>query len=99
MGRYRNYPRSGSHNNNGLLMRLLGYALTTFVIPFVILLLRLLTYAIISLVIPFILNIIRKKLSGQQRLLCNKCHGKLEVIDKEGNLYCKNCKIIKMDRH
>ena len=78
MGRYRNKPRSDS-NNNGLLMRLLGYALTTFVIP-------------------FILNMIRKKLSDQQRLLCNKCHGKLQVIDKEGNLYCKNCKMIKMDR-
>ena len=80
MGRYRNNPRSGSNNNNGILIRLLGYALTT-------------------LVIPFILNMIRKKLSDQQRLRCNKCHGKLQVIDKEGNLYCKNCKIIKMDRH
>ena len=99
MGRYRNYPRSGSHNNNGLLMRLLGYALTTFVIPFVILLMRLLAYAIITFVIPFILDMIRKKLGDQQRLVCTKCHGKLEIIDKEGNLYCKNCKIIKMDRH
>jgi len=79
MGRYRNNPRSGS-NNNGILVRLLGYALTTFVIP-------------------FILNMIRKKLSDQQHLRCNKCHGKLQVIDKEGNLYCKNCKMIKMDRH
>lgn len=78
MGRYRNKPRSDS-NNNGLLMRLLGYALTTFVIPFII-------------------NMIRKKLGDQQRLLCNKCHGKLQVIDKEGNLYCKNCKMIKIDR-
>ena len=78
MGRYRNNPRSDS-NNNGLLMRLLGYALTTFVIPFII-------------------NMIRKKLGDQQRLLCNKCHGKLQVIDKEGNLYCKNCKMIKIDR-
>lgn len=80
MGRYRNNPRSGSNNNNnGILIRLLGYALTVFVIP-------------------FILNMIRKKLSDQQRLRCNKCHGKLQVIDKEGNLYCKNCKMIKMDR-
>jgi late competence protein required for DNA uptake (superfamily II DNA/RNA helicase) len=79
MGRYRNKPRSDS-NNNGLLMRLLGYALTTFVIPFII-------------------NMIRKKLGDQQRLLCNKCHGKLQVIDKEGNLYCKNCKMIKMNHH
>ena len=93
---YRNNSKSG--NNNGLLMRLLDYALTTFVIPFVILLMRLLAYAIITFVIPFILNIIKKKLGDQQRLLCNKCHGKLEVIDKEGNLYCKNCKMIKMDR-
>ena len=92
----KNNPKSG---NNGKLMRLLDYALTTFIIPFVILLMKLLAYAIITFVIPFILNIIKKKLSDQQRLLCNKCHGKLEVIDKEGNLYCKNCKMIKMDRH
>ena len=78
MGRYRNNRRSGS-NNNGILVRLLGYALTTFVIPFIV-------------------NMIRKKLSDQQRLRCNKCHGKLQVIDKEGNLYCKNCKMIKIDR-
>ena len=77
MGRYRNNRRSGS-NNNGILVRLLGYALTTFVIP-------------------FILNMIRKKLSDQQRLRCNKCHGKLQIIDKEGNLYCKKCKMIKID--
>jgi hypothetical protein len=97
MGRYRNNPRPGTSNNNGLLMRLLGYALHTFIIPFVILLMRILAYAIITFVIPFILNMIRRKLSEQQRLLCNKCHRKLQVIDKEGNLYCKNCKIIKMD--
>jgi hypothetical protein len=95
MKRYGNNSKSG---NNGKLMRLLYYALNTFVIPFVILLMRLLAYIIIMVVIPFILNIIRKKLSDQQRLLCNKCHGKLEVIDREGNLYCKNCKMIKMDR-
>ena len=77
MKRYRNNPKSG---NNSLLMRLLGYSLTTFVIP-------------------FILTMIRKKIIDQQRLLCNKCHGKLQVIDKEGNLYCKNCKIIKTDRY
>ena len=74
MRRYRNNRKSG---NNSLLMRVLGYALTAFVIP-------------------FILNMIRKKLSDQQRLRCNKCHGKLQVVDK-GNLYCKNCKIIKFD--
>ncbi len=60
---------------------------------------RLLAYPIISFVIPFIFNMIKKRLADQQRLVCTKCHGKLEVIDKEGNLYCKNCKIIKMDRH
>ena len=32
MKRHREYPKSG----NGLLVRLLGYALTTFVIPFVL---------------------------------------------------------------
>jgi cobalamin biosynthesis protein CobD/CbiB len=95
MGRYRNYSSSG---NNGLLMRLLGYALTTFIIPFVILLMRILAYALITFVIPFVINMIKNKLSNQQRLLCNKCHGKLEVIDK-GNFYCKNCKIIKFDRY
>ena len=62
-------------------------------------LLILLVYAIISFVIPFVINMIKKRLTDQQRLVCTKCHGKLEVIDKEGNLYCKNCKIIKMDRH
>ncbi|HEX6671123.1 MAG TPA: hypothetical protein VFC05_05515 [Nitrososphaeraceae archaeon] len=77
MKRYRNNPKSG---NNSLLMRLLGYSLTTFVIP-------------------FILTMIRKKIIDQQRLFCNKCHGKLQVIDKEGNLYCKKCKIIKTDRY
>ncbi|MGZ5509595.1 MAG: hypothetical protein ACXWFZ_11270 [Nitrososphaeraceae archaeon] len=93
MVRYRNYSRSG----NGLLI-LLAYVIITLVIPFFILLIRLLAYAIITLVIPFLINMIKKKLGDQQRLLCNKCHGKLEVIDK-GNFYCKNCKIIKMDRH
>jgi late competence protein required for DNA uptake (superfamily II DNA/RNA helicase) len=77
MKRYRNNPKSG---NNSLLMRLLGYSITTFVIP-------------------FILTMIRKKIIDQQRLFCNKCHGKLQVIDKEGNLYCKKCKIIKTDRY
>ncbi|HET9807930.1 MAG TPA: hypothetical protein VFP49_13590 [Nitrososphaeraceae archaeon] len=74
MKKYRNYSRSG---NNSLLMRLLAYASTTFIIPFVI-------------------NMVRNKLNDQQRLLCDKCHGKLEVIDK-GNFYCKSCKIIKFD--
>ena len=60
---------------------------------------RILAYAIISFVIPFVISMIKKRLADQQRLVCTKCHRKLEVIDKEGNLYCKNCKIIKMDRH
>ena len=77
MKRYRNNPQSG---NNSLLIQILGYALTTFVIP-------------------FILTMIRKKIINQQRLLCNKCHGKLQIVDKEGNLYCKNCEIIKTDRY
>ena len=94
MARYRNYSRSGF----GLLI-LLFYAIISFIILFVILLMRLLAYPIISFVIPFIFNMIKKRLADQQRLVCTKCHGKLEVIDKEGNLYCKNCKIIKMDRH
>jgi hypothetical protein len=93
MGRYRTNSRSG---NNGLLMRLFGYVLTTFIIPFVILLMQLLAYAIVTFVIPFVIKMIRKKLRDQQRFSCNKCHGKLQVIDK-GNLYCKSCKIIKLD--
>ena len=76
MKRHREYPRSKS--GNGLLVRLLGYALTTFVIPFV-------------------LNIVRNKLADRQRLLCTKCHGKLEETDT-GKFYCKKCKIIKLDR-
>jgi hypothetical protein len=73
MKRYMNYFRSG----NGLLMRLMGYVLITFVIPFVI-------------------NMIKKKFDDQKRLLCNKCHGKLEVIDTS-KFYCKKCKIIRFD--
>lgn len=74
MKRHREYPKS----SNGLLVRLLGYALTTFVIP-------------------FLLNIVRNKLADQQRLLCTKCHGKLEETEA-GKFYCKKCKIIKLDR-
>ena len=91
--------RNSSKLNNGLLKRLIPYALTTFVIPFVILLMRILAYAIISFVIPFVISMIKKRLADQQRLLCTRCNGKLEVLDKEGNLYCKNCKIIKFDPH
>jgi hypothetical protein len=74
MKRHRDYSKS----DNGLLLRLLGYALTTFVIPLV-------------------LTIVRNKLADRQRLLCIKCHGKLEVMDA-GKFYCKKCKIIKLDR-
>ncbi len=91
--------RNSSKSNNGLLKQLISYTLTTFVIPFVILLMRILAYAIISFVIPFVINMIKKRLANQQRLVCTRCHGKLEVIDKEGNLYCTNCKIIKFDPH
>ncbi len=75
MKRYRNYSRSG----HGLLMRLMGYVLITFVIPFVI-------------------NMIKKKFDDQKRFLCNKCHGKLEVIDTK-KFYCKKCKIIRFDHN
>lgn len=95
MGRYRNYSSLG---NNSLIMRLLGYSFTTFIIPFVILLIRILAYALITFIIPLVINVIKNKLSNQQRLLCNKCHGKLDEIDKS-NFYCKNCKIIKFDRY
>ena len=83
--------------SNSLLLRILGYVFTTFIIPFVIILLRLIAYAVMTFVVPFIIYLIRRKLGNQQRLVCNKCHGKLEVVDK-GNFYCKNCKIIKFDR-
>ena len=94
MRRYRNNPNSGNH---GLLMRLFGYVLTTFIIPFVILVMKLLAYAIVTFVIPFVIKMLRKKIGDQQRLSCNKCHGKLQVIEK-GNFYGKSCKIIKFDR-
>lgn len=74
MRRYRESSKSG----NSILMRLIGYALSAFVIP-------------------FILNMVRNKLNGKQRLLCNKCHGQLEVLDTD-KFYCKKCKIIKLDR-
>ena len=93
MRKYSNTTRQG----NGLLVRIIGYAFTAFIIPFVLLLLRLIAYAVITFIVPFIIYLIRRKLGDQQRLLCNKCHGKLEVVDK-GNFYCKNCKIIKFDR-
>jgi hypothetical protein len=93
MRKYNDTTREG----NSLLVRILGYVFTTFIIPFVILLLRLIAYAVITFVVPFIIYLIRRKIGDQQRLVCNKCHGKLEVVDK-GNFYCKNCRIIKFDR-
>ena len=96
MRKYRN--NHGVNNNSGMLKRLLAFVLTTFIIPIVILLIKLLAYAIITFIIPFILNVIKKKLSNQQRLLCSKCHRKLDIIDQEGNFYCKNCKLIKFNR-
>lgn len=82
-------------------MRLFSYVVTTFIIPIIIFLLKLVVFAMITVIIPLVINTIKNKLNNQERLLCNKCKGKLEVIDKEGNnnLYCKNCKIIKFDRH
>jgi late competence protein required for DNA uptake (superfamily II DNA/RNA helicase) len=58
---------------------------------------RLLGYALTTFVIPLVLTIVRNKLADRQRLLCTKCHGKLEVMDV-GKFYCKKCKIIKLDR-
>lgn len=46
-------------------------------------------YTLTILVILFVINMVRK--SDQQYLLCNRYHGKLEVIDKN-KFYCKNCK-------
>lgn len=95
MEKYKNYSKL---NNNGLLIRLLGYVLTIFIIPFIILLTKLFLFVLILLVIPFILNLLKKKLRDQQRVLCSKCNGQLQVIDSN-SFYCKNCNIIKMDNH
>lgn len=95
MGKYKNFSRL---NNNGLLIQLLGYILTRFIIPFIILLTKLFLFIIILLVIPIILNLLKKKLGDRQRLLCNKCNGQLKVIDSN-SFYCKNCNMIKMDNH
>jgi hypothetical protein len=61
-------------------------------------LMRLLSYILTSFIIPFIIRVLKRKLEQKQRLLCYKCHGKLEVIHK-GEYYCKNCKIIRMDHN
>ena len=73
MAKQRNYNRSG----NGFLARLLGYAIT-------------------SLIIPFVIYIVKRKLVEQQRLVCNKCHGKLELVERN-QYYCRNCKTIRID--
>ena len=73
MARFRNYSRPGS----GFLMRLLGYAIT-------------------SIIVPLVITLVKRKIDKQQRLLCNKCHGKLELIEKN-QYYCRNCKIIRID--
>ena len=57
---------------------------------------RLMGYVLITFVIPFVINMIKKRLDDQKLLLCNKCHGKLEVIDTN-KFYCKKCKIIRLD--
>jgi hypothetical protein len=59
---------------------------------------RVLAYVLTSVIIPFVIKMIKKKLDEKQRLVCYKCHGKLEVINKL-EYYCKNCKIIRMDHN
>ncbi len=59
---------------------------------------RRLAYVLASIIIPFVIKLIKKKLEEKQRLVCDKCHGKLEVINKR-EYYCKNCKIIRMDHN
>jgi len=73
MKKYRDYIKS----NNGFLSRILGYVLT-------------------SVIIPLFVNMVKRKLEENQRLVCYKCNGKLEVMNKD-KYYCKNCKIIRMD--
>jgi hypothetical protein len=57
---------------------------------------RLLAYVLTSIIVPFAIKMIKKKLDEKQRLVCYKCHGKLEMINKR-EYYCKNCKIIRID--
>jgi hypothetical protein len=59
---------------------------------------RLLVYVLTSVIVPFAIKIIKKKLDEKQRLVCYKCHGKLEIINKR-EYYCKNCKIIRIDNN
>ena len=58
---------------------------------------RITSYLLTSVVIPFAIRIIKKKIEENQRIVCNNCHGKLKEINK-GEYYCKNCKIIRMDK-
>jgi hypothetical protein len=59
---------------------------------------RLLVYVLTSVIVPLAIKIIKKKLDEKQRLVCYKCHGKLEIINKR-EYYCKNCKIIRIDNN
>ena len=59
---------------------------------------RLLVYVLTSVIVPFAIKIIKKKLDEKQRIVCYKCHGKLEIINKR-EYYCKNCKIIRIDNN
>jgi hypothetical protein len=61
-------------------------------------LMRLLAYILTSFIIPFVIRVVKRKLEEKQRLLCYKCHGKLDVIHKD-EYYCKNCKIIRKDHN
>ncbi len=61
-------------------------------------LMRLVAYVLTSHIIPFAVKMVKKRLVEKQRLVCYKCQGKLEVIQK-GEYYCKNCKIIRMDHN
>jgi hypothetical protein len=48
-------------------------------------------YALTVFVTPFVLNIVRNKLAEQKHLLCNKSHGKLQVMDS-GKFISENVK-------
>ncbi len=74
MKKYRNYNKA----NNGFLTNILGYILT-------------------SVILPLFIKMVKRKLEENQRILCYKCKGKLEEINKN-EYYCKNCKIIRMDK-
>jgi tRNA(Ile2) C34 agmatinyltransferase TiaS len=58
---------------------------------------RITSYLLTSIVIPFVIRIIKRKIEENNRIICNNCQGKLKEINK-GEYYCKNCKIIRMDK-